>query len=80
MNRISVIDAAEFSALDYKVIAQLDLPCTLISRVFSIHPIKRYIFRVSWLIKLLNTLIVLLIRDSVIDAVEFSALDYKVAA
>jgi hypothetical protein len=47
IDRISVIDVAEFSALDYKVIAQLDLPYTLISRVFSIYLIKRYIFRVS---------------------------------
>jgi hypothetical protein len=41
------MDVAEFSALDYKVIAQLDLPYTLIGRVLSTHPIKRYISRVS---------------------------------
>jgi hypothetical protein len=41
------MDAVEFSALDYKVIAQLDLPYTLISRVLSIYPIKYYISRVS---------------------------------
>jgi hypothetical protein len=57
------MDAAEFSALDYEVVAQLDLPYTLISGVLSTYLIKRYISRVSWLIKLPNTLIVSPIRD-----------------
>jgi hypothetical protein len=60
------MDAAEFSTLDYKVTAQLDLPYTLISRVLSTHPIKRHISRVSRLIKLPNTLIVSSIRDRAI--------------
>jgi predicted transcriptional regulator with HTH domain len=69
-DRISVIDIAEFSTLDYKVIAQLDLPYTLISRVFSIYPIKRYISRVSRLIKPSNTLIVSPIKDRLKIALE----------
>jgi hypothetical protein len=56
------MDVAEFSALDCEVTAQLDLPCTLIGGVFSTYLIKRYIFRVSRLIKLPNTLIVSPIR------------------
>jgi hypothetical protein len=59
------MDAAEFSALDCEVAAQLDLPCTLIGGVFSTHPIKRHISRVSRPIKLPNTLIVSPIRDRV---------------
>jgi hypothetical protein len=62
------MDAAEFSALDCEVAAQLDLPCTLIGGVFSTHPIKRHISRVSRPIKLPNTLIVSPIRDRVIIA------------
>jgi hypothetical protein len=60
------MDAAEFSALDCKVAAQLDLPCTLIGGVFSTHPIKRHISRVSRPIKLPNTLIVSPIRDRIL--------------
>jgi hypothetical protein len=59
----SAIDTAEFFALDYKVTAQLDLPYTLISRVFSTYPIKRHISRVSRPIKPPNTLIVSPIKD-----------------
>jgi hypothetical protein len=60
------MDVAEFSALDCEVAAQLDLPCTLIGGVFSTHPIKRHISRVSWPIKPPNTLIVSPIKDRVV--------------
>jgi hypothetical protein len=60
---MGVIDAAEFSALDYEIAAQLNLPCTLIGGVFSTHPIKHHIFRVSQLMKPPNTLIVSPIND-----------------
>jgi hypothetical protein len=51
----------------------LDLPCTLIGGVFSTHPIKRHIFRVSRPIKLPNTLIVSPIRGRVsLDAAPVS--------
>jgi hypothetical protein len=62
---MGAMDAAEFSAPDREIAAQLNLPCTLIGGVFSTHPIKRHIFRVSQPIKPPNTLIVSPIKDRV---------------
>jgi hypothetical protein len=63
--KMGAIDAAEFSAPDCEIAAQLNLPCTLIGGVFSTHPIKRHIVRVSQPIKPPNTLIVSPIKDRV---------------
>jgi hypothetical protein len=62
---MGAIDAAEFSAPDCEIAAQLNLPCTLIGGLFSTHPIKRHIVRVSQPIKPPNTLIVSPIKDRV---------------